>query len=378
MAFSKIKTIISIAASSAVLLAASVSPSYAESLPDTNKFDQYRKSIIQDEIQLATNSTSKNNVSAISKLQSTIDMLEAAEIVELNFNEEGALVTAESSQDGAVTDRFIKESVFVSNDVNNDVYSGDIVQEDETIGLQSIISNPSTPPAGAETGAFHRIQTPSSNSLANSYTGVVADSITLPDYDINAALTSPTEAAYLYTGIDPGIAEVGLTTTRQTGLNMPAGWYPVFHAKATHEVGSGDDNGNGNSVTYYYDSAHRYSGGASVSYYKVYYKYDESYLSVRYILGSQIYLINFKSTSPKGLSVKRLTTIAMNGVTNNKQKFRVPFKTYAVWNNMKFMYNNGSLTKYPSEISGLKKETWNHGGTLDYIKSGTKESIKIY
>lgn len=53
-----------------------------------------------------------------------------------------------------------------------------------------------------------------------------------------------------------------------------------------------------------------------------------------------------------GLSVKRLTTIAMNGVTNNKQKFRVPFKSYAVWNNMK--------------------------GTLDYIKSGTKESIKIY
>lgn len=378
MGLDKIKTVVSVAVSSVVFLSVSFSPSYAESLPDTNKFDQYRKSIIQDEIQLTTNISSRNNVMVTKKLQSTIDMLEEAEIVELNFNEEGTLVSAESSEDGAVAARFVKETVSVNNDVYNDVYLGDAAQEDKKIGLKSIISNPSTPPAGADTGAFHRIQTPSSTSSANSYTGVVADSITLPKYDINAALTSPTEAAYLYTGIDPGIAEVGLTTTRQTGLNMPSGWYPVFHAKATHEVGSGNDNGNGNTATYYYDSAHRYDGGASVSFYKVYYKYDESYLSVRYILGSQIYLINFKSTSPKGLSVKRLTTIAMNGVTNNAKKFRVPFQTYAVWQNMKFMYNNGAQTKDPSEVGGLKTETWNHGGTLDYIKSGTTESIKIY
>lgn len=166
--------------------------------------------------------------------------------------------------------------------------------------------------------------------------------------------------------------------TRQNGLNMTAGWYPVFHAKATHTVQSGDNNGNGNTVEYYYDRAHRYDGGAVINNYKVYYKYDEATLSVRFLIGSQIYQINFPGTTSTGKSVKRLTTIAMNGVSDKNQKFRVPFKTYAVWNNMRFLYNNGTQTKYPNEISGLVTNTWNHGGTLDYVKSGNTESIRIY
>jgi hypothetical protein len=173
--------------------------------------------------------------------------------------------------------------------------------------------------------------------------------------------------------------KVGFEATRQLVYGMTAGWYPVFHAKATHTVGNGDTNGQGNLGEYYYDSQHRYANGAVINSYKVYYKYDEPTLSIRFLIGiSQIYQINFTGTTSTGKSVKRLTTIAMNGVTNNSQKFRVPFQSYAVWNNMRFLYNNGTQTKYPSQVTGLSTETWNHGGTIDYVKSGNVENIKIY
>ena len=54
------------------------------------------------------------------------------------------------------------------------------------------------------------------------------------------------------------------------------------------------------------------------------------------------------------------------------------FQTYAVWNNMRFMYNNGTQTKYPSDITGVLTQYCNHRGIIDYVKSGNIESTKIY
>ncbi|MBU5444118.1 hypothetical protein [Paenibacillus sp. MSJ-34] len=366
----KLKMPVVLAALITVLSAATLTPIHASS-PNIDKFQKYRNNIIQDEIEYANNNLNVSTESQVN-LYDRIKQLEKAEIVELNFGEDGLLLSAESSEVGDVSDRFVLETIEFNDDTR--------IPNEGFIGTQAVIPNPSTPPHGAESGAFHRIQTPASTSLTNSYTGVVADSITLPKYDVAKALdTSPTEAAYLYTGIDPSIAEVGMTTTRQNGLNMAAGWYPFINAKPSHKIENGDDNGQNGKKNYYYDSKRRYDGGAVINSFKVYYKYDESYLSVRYLLGtSLIYQVNFTTTSPQKLSIKRLTTIAMNNVTDKDKKFRVPFETYAVWNNMRFLYNNGTQTKYPSEVNGLKTETWNHGGTLDYIKSGNTESIKIY
>lgn len=365
-----------------IVTAFSTVPSvYADSAnaPFSDKFEKYRQEIIQDEIALSatdTIGTLSRSETEDTNLQNRISKLENAEIVELTFNEEGTLVTADSSEEGEVTKRFV-----------NDVVPPAVDSEDQSFfTTQSAVSNPSTPPSGAGSGAFHRIQTPRSTSLANSYTGLVADSITLPNYNVAAALDTSngqkTEGAYLYTGIDPGLAEVGMIATRQNTYNMAAGWYPVFHAAKTHKVNDGNINGQPGgqqAAAYYYDSAHRYSNGATINGYKVYYKYDESQLSIRYILGTQIYQVNFPGENSQGKSVKRLTTIAMNGMNGNtSQKFRVPFSTAAIWNNTRFLYNNGTQTKTPEQVVGLITNTWNHGGTLDYTKSGTLESIRIY
>ncbi|MBP2000065.1 hypothetical protein J2Z69_001084 [Paenibacillus shirakamiensis] len=377
MKFNLLKFPVVIAAT-ATLLSSALNPVFAEStsIPTTDKFEKYRNAIIQDEIAFSQGNTKTLGMKSVD-LENRIETLENAEIVELTFNTSGVLVDADSSKDGKVVKRFVHDNI--SEPIKSDL------QKPKVNGLNisplSTITNPTTVPSGASTGAFHRIQTPASKSLANSYTGVVADSITLPTYDVTAALDTTdgkkTEAAYLYTGIDPSIAEVGLVATRQLTFGMTPGWYPIFHARAAHQVGSGDTNGQDNTKEVYYDSKHRYDNGATISNYKVYYKYDEATLSVRYIIGSQIYQVNFPGTTSTGKSVKRLTTIAMNGVTNNLQKFRVPFQTAAVWSNMRFLYNNGNAVKYPSEIADLDTDTWDHGGKIDYVKSGNVESILI-
>lgn len=385
-----IKILAAFLLSSSIVGVSTLSSASAESLaPATvDKFEKYRNEIIQDELAYPQND---NNATSRFSVDNKLTSLENAEIVELVFDQEGVLLSADSSEGGDVTERFVEKPASESIDMstkNNTPIDDSLLLSDQLVLPNSIsplsaIPNPSSAPSGAEGGAFYRISTKASTSLSTSYTGLAASSITLPVYNVTDAMSgTKTEAAYLYTGIDPGIAEVGLGTTKQVGLGLPAGWYPVFHARATHSITSGDNNGLGNSAQYYYDSSRRYDGGAVISGYKVYYKYNEATLNIRFILGTQIYEVLFPGTNSTGKSVKRLTTIAMNGMNGQNdlnQKFKVPFQTYSVWNNTQFLYNNGTQAFSPSSLpGGVTTQTWNHGGILDYVVSGTSESIKIY
>ncbi|WDZ55554.1 hypothetical protein [Paenibacillus polymyxa] len=277
--------------------------------PSSNEFNQYIKDAIEQEIQLAAPATAKG-ISALSTKdfdhsvdsllekgvlkQDTIQKIEKlqdAEVVILNIDETGDLVDATSSKKGDIKDEFEKKVTDVTDStyVNSDD-SLENKSNGRRITLQSLLPNRGSS-AGKETGAFHRLQTPASNSSIV-YNGVMADSVVLPSYPIANAYAKG-EAAYLYTGVD-GVAEVGFegVTSRQT----TAGWYPVFHAKVLHNVNEGDDNGypqpRSTDTTYTYRSK-MFDNGATINGYKVFYyagKSDEPTLTIREQINYSKYL----------------------------------------------------------------------------------------
>jgi hypothetical protein len=189
---------------------------------------------------------------------------------------------------------------------------------------------------------------------------------------------SNSEAAYMYTGID----QSGGTYKGTQGT----GWFALFHAKATHDITTPST---GNDLAeYYYDFAHTYTGGQKITGYKVYYHtndpVDPNILKVTYQIGfSTLYVVKFTGYTPFNKSVKRVTAIAMPGATPSTTKFQVPYTSYANWGNYRFLTNNGTGTVYPAAVSGLVENTWNHGGTIDYIKTvysstDRDEQYKIY
>ncbi|MBZ6444436.1 MULTISPECIES: hypothetical protein [Paenibacillus] len=361
--------------------------------PSSNEFNQYIKDAIEQEIQLAAPAAAKG-ISTLSNKdfdhsvdslmekgvlkQDTIQKIEKlqdAEVVILNIDETGDLVDATSSKQGDIKDQFEKK-------VTDATYKSDELGEckvsDHKITLQSTLSNRGNT-VGKETGAFHRLQTPASNSSIV-YNGVMADSITLPTYDI-ANADDDNEAAYMYTGID-GVAEVGFEGLRSK--TTPAGWYPVFHAKVLHTVNEGDDNGysqpNSRDITYVYRSK-RFDNGATINGYKVFYyagKSDEPTLTIREQINySNIYVVKFNGLGTTGRSVKRVTAIAMNGVSNSATSFKHGF-TSAIWNNMRLLVNNSASAKYPQNVTNLNDDVWDHGGRIDYTNSNSVEKYSFY
>lgn len=232
------------------------------------------------------------------------------------------------------------------------------------ISIQSVLPNSPSAPPGADTGAFHRLKTPASNSTLN-YSGAVADDVTLPGFTV---LNTDGEAGYLYTGIDEGevgIGEVGFGTYNGSGGQ---GWFPLFHARAVHSVTT-QPGTIGNNAEYYYDYAKNYgTGNATITGYKVYYKTTDSILTVTYQIGyNTIYVVKFNGYNSANKAVKRVTAIAMPSGTTGK--FKNGYSSYANWGNYRFLTQNGSGTVYPGNVSGLVEHTWNHGGVIDYIKS---------
>lgn len=353
--------------------------------PSSNEFNQYIKDAIEQEIQLEAPAAAKG-ISTLSNKdfdhsvdslmekgvlkQDTIQKIEKlqdAEVVILNIDETGDLVDATSSKQGDIKDQFEKK-VTDATYVNSDS-SLENKNNGRRITLQSSLPNRGSS-AGKETGAFHRLQTPASNSSIV-YNGVMADSVVLPSYPIANAYVKG-EAAYLYTGVD-GVAEVGFegVTSQQT----PAGWYPVFHAKVLHNVNEGDDNGypqpRSTDTTYTYRSK-KFDNGATINGYKVFYyagKSDEPTLTIREQINySNIYVVKFNGLGTTGRSVKRVTAIAMNNAGSPNTSFSYGFNSPAIWNNMRFLINNSASTKYPENVTNLSDDVWNHGGRIDYVK----------
>ncbi|MDO3412363.1 hypothetical protein QWJ34_21545 [Saccharibacillus sp. CPCC 101409] len=384
-------------------------------------FDQYRSDIVADELQASGAKIPSSRASLLSPqslesalesqgvsedIQERVEDLQSAEIVVLRFDEEGVLKEAVSSEEPS---KDIKEERFEEEISKQSAAAPDTGQETESetsasasfeegnsnlqtlnaISVNSILPNTNPAPAGSLTGAFHRITTPATGG----YTGVVADTLTLPNYDIHNAV-NPTdsslksEAAYLYTGFDPasgsGLAEVGLSAleTKSTAL----GWYPGFHANVAHNVNEGDTNGQTPATDrHYYDVSNRFAGGSTINGYKVYFKSDETNVTIRMVINwKQVYVVEFPGKSPaNGLAVKRLTAIGMNGSTDRTKKFRIPYTSYAIWGNMKFLKNNGATAVYSEQVANLKEEVWAHGGQIDYVKTGgttasREEKIRIY
>ncbi|WP_442434451.1 hypothetical protein [Paenibacillus peoriae] len=356
--------------------------------PSSNEFNQYIKDAIEQEIQLAAPAAAKGISTLTTKdfdhsvdsllekgvlKQDTIQKIEKlqdAEVVILNIDETGDLVDATSSKKGDIKDEFEKKVTDVTDStyVNSDD-SLENKNNGRRITLQSSLPNRGSS-AGKETGAFHRLQTPASNSSIV-YNGVMADSVVLPSYPIANAYGNG-EAAYLYTGVD-GVAEVGFegVTSRQT----TAGWYPVFHAKVLHNVNEGDDNGysqpRSTDTTYTFRSK-KFDGGATINGYKVFYyagKSDEPTLTIREQINySNIYVVKFNGLGTTGRSVKRVTAIAMNNAGSPNTSFSYGFNSPAIWNNMRFLINNSAGTKYPENVTNLSDDVWNHGGRIDYVK----------
>ncbi|MFC5703962.1 hypothetical protein ACFPVX_21955 [Cohnella faecalis] len=301
-----------------------------------------------------------------SKIKDRIKKLKNAEYVSLTFDEDGILTEAQSNKSGNVVERFKHENPN-KNKVSNK----------NEVRISSLLTDTSPKPVGASSGAFHRIKTPESTSLSASFTGAVADGIVLPTVDINNSYLTG-ESSNLYIGIDSatnGYAEVGLVTAKS--LSLAAGWYPGFHAKGTHTLNSGHNSNSGGG--YYYDVNRPMTPGTDIGFFKVYYKYDEATLRVRYLLGATtVYDVSFTGVNSTGKSVKRLTTIAMNSSATDTTKFSNSWTSYASWKNFRFLTNNGSSTTYWETVTGIKSETWSHGGSIDYTKSGTTESYKIY
>ncbi|QWU17207.1 hypothetical protein SAMN04487895_12515 [Paenibacillus sophorae] len=340
-----------------------------------DEFEKHRLEVVNQEL-------TENNLSPVTDLNSEllqkevndektkdkVEKLKKAEIVLMTFDENGQLVEADSSEKGNVISRFGKDE---KKGKKTEIESTDV-------NALSILPDSYPAPAGSTTGAFHRLISPASTTSL-SYTGAVADDVTLPNYDVNTATTYQ-EAAYLYSGIDQsgvGIAEVGFGTYKGTQGN---GWFALFHARAAHDIttpSTGDDY-----AEYYYDFANPYSGGQTITGYKVYYHTYDSVLTITYQINySTIYVVKFNGYNSLNKSVKRVTAIAMPSTTTGK--FHVSYGSYANWGNYRWLTNDGTGTVYPGAVSGVSESTWSHGGAIDFIKtvySGTDrdEQYKIY
>ncbi|MDP9675291.1 hypothetical protein J2W97_001274 [Paenibacillus jamilae] len=370
---------------SVLLLSASIPSLMANAQENAtpNNYDQYIKEAIEQEILLdkGASSTAKgmstlsnkefdktlDNITESSSISQTtkenIKKLENAEVVLLDFDSDGELINATSSDKGDIRSNFETREITTTESTYG-------TEPHERISTQSYLGNQGNT-AGKETGAFHRLQTPASNTN-KIYNGVVADSVVLPTYNITDALKY-SEAAYLYTGVD-GVAEVGFEGI--ASQFTPAGWYPMFHAKSNHTVDSGNTNGipQPSSGKYYYDTTKKFYGGDKINGYKVYYYSTDSTLTIREQINySDIYVVRFNGLGSTGRSVKRLTAIAMGSATSTTSPFHYGYTTPAIWNNMKFLTNNSSSSVYPSSVSGLSNDVWTHGGKIDYTKSGQSE-----
>ncbi|MFD1884559.1 hypothetical protein [Paenibacillus wenxiniae] len=364
----------------------------AEEVQSSPDYSQYIKEAIEQEILLdrgapaSSKGISKLNDSqfnlAVDNIEATpsvttatkqkIAQLENANVVVMDMNENGELVSATSSKDGDIKSNF--EEVTTATQTTYNDYSNATVTN-LTYGLvatnklgfttQALISNQGNT-SGKETGAFHRLQTPASSAKAI-YNGVVADSIVLPTYNIEGA-TNLGETAYMYTGVDD-FAEVGFESVKSQ--STPTGWYPFFHAKADHSIASGDDNGyKPSSNVTYVDRSKKFVNGATVSGYKVYYYSTDSTLTIREQINySDIYVVRFTGKTSVGRSVKRLTAIAMNGNPPVNAPFHYGFTTPVVWNNMRFLTNNSASSVYPSSVASLNNDVWVHGGKINYMNN---------
>ncbi|MBP2115802.1 hypothetical protein [Paenibacillus silagei] len=374
------KKILKISVTAALLVSVSPVNAFATERV-SNEFDYYRSDVINQELL-------QKGYSALdyarSSLPKTIDNitsqhikeLQNAEIVIMNFDEQGALSTAESSESGEATKRFVKEireNVIDEQELqiesegaagNKGIVGETSLATSSNISIQSVLPNSPSAPPGADTGAFHRLKTPASNSTLN-YSGAVADDVRLPGF---AVANTDGEAGYLYTGIDQGevgIGEVGFGTYSGSGGQ---GWFPLFHARATHTVTT-QPGSVGNNAEYYYDYAKNYgTGNVTITGYKVYYKTTDSILTVTYQIGyNTIYVVKFNGYNSANKSVKRVTAIAMPSGTSGK--FKNGYSSYANWGNYRFLTQNGSDIAYPGNVSGLVEHVWNHGGVIDYIKT---------
>ncbi|NGM84102.1 hypothetical protein G5B47_16915 [Paenibacillus sp. 7124] len=318
----------------------------------------------------------KNKVN--SKTKQNIQKLEDAEVVILDINQNGDLVSATSSKKGDVISEFDQKETSTTGStyegepqtLTDSSFSNGLLFDATTLSFIGNQGNTS----GKETGAFHRLQTPASTSL-NIYNGVVSDSVVLPTYNINGAYNYQ-ETAYLYTGVD-SVAEVGFEAL--VSQSTPVGWYPIFHAKASHTVTTGDDNGYpqpNTDKTYVYRGM-KFNNGDTVNGYKVYYYTTDSTLTIREQINySDIYVVRFNGLGSSGRSVKRVTAIAMNNSPSTTTSFHYGFTTPAIWNNMRFLTNNSSSTAYPSSISGLSNDVWTHGGLIDYSNNTSTHTEK--
>ncbi|MHA0856097.1 hypothetical protein [Paenibacillus sp. CMAA1364] len=344
----KLKKIATIGLVTSSLILLSVTSAFAA--PTTViEFDKYRLEAINQELissNLPTitdiNSTSLSKGLTDEKTKGNIYKLKKAEIVIMTFNDDGELVAADSSSQGDALHRFGKSDKAITERSQYVTKSEGVVQP------LSALPDSYPVPAGSTTGAFHRFTSPSSTTSL-SYTGAVADDVTLPIYDTNRATTFG-EAAYMYTGIDQndvGIAEVGFGTYKGTQGN---GWFALFHAKPTHDIttpSTGNDKD-----SYYYDFAHPYTGGQTIAGYKVYYHTTDSVLTLTYQIGySNLYVVKFNGYNSLNKKVKRVTAIAMP--IGSSGKFQVPYGSYGKWGNYRWLTNNGTGTVYPSAVSGM-------------------------
>lgn len=414
------KRILITATSIATILSVTPAAFADESIPDTspntaltevvpaenkenteNEFEAYIQEAIQDELALhnvplnvrlsLAADDSSNSLDSIQDpaLKESISKLENAEVTIVNFDENGDLTSAENSKSGDITEGFVKV-------VDENIEQDSSIQQQSLNDERSILAAPTLPSGGIQLqnnvsgdGAFHRLTTPAT-SASMSYTGAVADSITFPSYQIATAAKNG-EAGYLYTGFDgkkngiaAGFAEVGFGTAYSSVGSYPTAWFPLFHGVvangAEKEKGPGSSN-NG----YWYDTTKPYTAGQTVSGYKVYYKTNEDYLKIRYLIGgSELYIVNFKNiTDITGMKVKRLTTIGMPLPGPNEPPipqttpFSTGWDTEAKWGNYRFLTNNGMNTAYPGEISGLSDQTCLHGGKIYFLKNVISSTNRV-
>jgi hypothetical protein len=368
-----------------------------------NKFEAYIQEAIQDELKLHnvplsvrlsfTADDSSTSLDSIQDptLKESISKLENAEVTIVNFDENGELTSAENSNSGDITNDFVQV-------VNKDIEEDSSIQQQSLNDEVTMLAAPPLPSGGVKLqnnvsgdGAFHRLTTPAT-SASMSYTGAVADSVTFPSYDISTA-TKYGEAGYLYTGfdgkingVDAGFAEVGFGTASSSAGQYPTAWFPLFHGVVKN--GAVKQKGPGSSDTgFWYDTTKPYTAGQTVSGYKVYYKTNESFLSIRYIIGgNELYVVNFTGIHDYiGMKVKRLTTIGLplNPAPPQTSTFHTGWTTAAKWGNFRFLTNNGNNTAYPGELSGVSDQTCLHGSNIYFLKNvisstNREESYWIY
>ncbi|SDS84522.1 hypothetical protein SAMN05444162_2421 [Paenibacillaceae bacterium GAS479] len=194
----------------------------------------------------------------------------------------------------------------------------------------------------------------------------------LPEYNASAGQAEKA-AALMYVGIGD-FAEAGFTTYSGT---QGTGWFPYFRVEKPHTGPNPIQPGG-----FYIDTTRKQTPSQVISSFKVYYKTSENVLRIRFQLGASVfYDVTLTGQSTSNVRVKRVVSIAMDPSLAPTTKFSTPYSSYGKWFDFKFLKNDGAASVFPTDVSGLSNETWSHGGSIDYIKSGTNpvsESFKIY